>query len=246
MRLLLLGTSGYHPSDLRQTACMMLPETGVILDAGTAMYRVSKHLQTKTLDIFLTHAHLDHVVGLTYMLGVLYEKQMERVSVHGDEEKLAAVQEHVFSEFVFPVRPPFQWQTLEQRVPVPGDGFVSHFPLDHPGGSLGYRIDWPGRSLAYITDTTADLEAGYVEHLRGVDVLLHECNFPDGWEDKAKLTGHSCVTTVAKLARKAEVGRLVLIHINPHTGEDDPVGLDVARSIFPATDLGRDQMEVQF
>ncbi len=246
MRLLLLGTSGYHPSDLRQTACMMLPESGVILDAGTAMYRVGRHLQTKTLDIFLTHAHLDHVVGLTYMLGVLYEKQMERVSVHGDAEKLAAVQEHVFSEFVFPVRPPFQWQALQQRVPVPGDGFVSHFPLDHPGGSLGYRIDWPGRTLAYITDTTADLKAGYVEYVRGVDVLLHECNFSDGWEEKAKLTGHSCVTTVAKLARKAEVNRLILIHINPHTGEDDPVGLDVARSIFPATDLGRDQMEIQF
>ncbi|MBC8876646.1 MAG: MBL fold metallo-hydrolase [Planctomycetes bacterium] len=246
MRLLLLGTSGYHPTDLRQTACMMLPETGVILDAGTGMYRVSRHLQTATLDIFLTHAHLDHVVGLTYLLDVLYEREMERVCVHGEAEKLAAVEEHVFSEHVFPVRPPFQQRPLEPRVPVPGGGFVSHFALDHPGGSLGYRLEWPGRSLAYITDTTADLDAAYVEHLRGVDVLLHECYFPDGWEEKAKLTGHSCVTTVAEVARKAEVGRLILIHINPHTGEDDPVGLDVARSIFPSTDLGRDQMEIEF
>ncbi len=246
MRLLLLGTSGYHPSDLRQTACMMLPESGVILDAGTAMYRVRKHLQTSTLDIFLTHAHLDHVIGLTYLLGVLHEKDMERVCVHGEPEKLAAIQEHVFSEYVFPVQPRFRWSELQQRVAIPGDGSVSHFPLDHPGGTLGYRIDWPGRSLAYVTDTTADLDAPYVEHIRGADVLLHECNFPDGWEDTAKLTGHSCVTTVAELARKAKVGRLVLIHINPHTGEDDPVGLDVARSIFPATDLGRDEMVIDF
>jgi len=225
---------------------MMLPESGVILDAGTAMYRIGRHLQTTTLDIFLTHAHLDHVIGLTYLLSVLHGKEMERVHVHGDAEKLAAVQEHVFSEFVFPVQPTCQWQTLDERVAVPCDGFVTHFPLNHPGGSLGYRIDWPGRSLAYVTDTTADLDAAYIERIRGVDVLLHECYFPDGWEEKAKLTGHSCVTTVAELARKAEVGRLVLVHINPHTGEDDPVGLDVARSIFPATDLGHDEMQIDF
>ena len=30
MKLLLLGTSGYHPSEQRQTACLMLPEVGFI------------------------------------------------------------------------------------------------------------------------------------------------------------------------------------------------------------------------
>ena len=31
---------------------MMLPEIGVVLDAGTAMFRVRQHLATPTLDIF--------------------------------------------------------------------------------------------------------------------------------------------------------------------------------------------------
>ena len=56
MKLLLLGTTGYHPNDRRQTACLMFPELGVLLDAGSAMYRVSEYLQTPTLDIFITHA----------------------------------------------------------------------------------------------------------------------------------------------------------------------------------------------
>ena len=30
MKLVLLGTTGYHPNDRRQTACMMLPEIGVV------------------------------------------------------------------------------------------------------------------------------------------------------------------------------------------------------------------------
>lgn len=65
MKLVLLGTTGYHPNRRRHTACMFLPEVGVVLDAGTGMFRVRDHLATSHLDIFLTHAHLDHVVGLT-------------------------------------------------------------------------------------------------------------------------------------------------------------------------------------
>ena len=75
MKLVLLGTSGYHPSDRRQTACLMLPELGVVFDAGTAMYRVADHLCTDTLEVFLTHAHLDHVLGLTFMFDVVPESR---------------------------------------------------------------------------------------------------------------------------------------------------------------------------
>ena len=61
MKLHLLGTAGYHPTQRRHTACLMLPEVGLVLDAGTAMFRIRDLIQTRHLDIFLTHTHLDHV-----------------------------------------------------------------------------------------------------------------------------------------------------------------------------------------
>src|SRR5436853_1636855 len=91
MKLVLLGTAGYHPTDRRQTACLMLPELGVVLDAGTAMYRIGKYLTKPQLDIFLTHAHLDHVAGLTFLLDVLAERKMERVTIHAMPDKLEAI-----------------------------------------------------------------------------------------------------------------------------------------------------------
>jgi ribonuclease Z len=246
MRLHLLGTTGYHPSDERHTACFMLPESGVVLDAGTAMYRIRQHLQTDTLDIFLTHAHLDHVAGLTFLLGILAGKGLRRVRVHGDPEKLEAIRSHLFSEFLFPAPPPFEFVPLEETVRLRCGGVLSHFPLEHPGGSLGYRIDWPERSLAYVTDTMADPDASYVERIRGVDLLVHECTFPDGWEDRAKLTGHSCPTPVAQVAAKAAVGKLVLVHMNPMLDPDDPIGMAVVRQIFPRAELGCDNTAVDF
>src|SRR5689334_13759597 len=103
MRILLLGTTGYHPNNRRHTACFMLPEIGVVLDAGTGMFRVRDHLQTKTLDIFLSHVHLDHAIGLTYLFDIIYGKDMERVTVHGEPHKLTAVTEHLLSKELFPV-----------------------------------------------------------------------------------------------------------------------------------------------
>jgi ribonuclease BN (tRNA processing enzyme) len=246
MKVVLLGTTGYHPNCRRHTACMCLPEVGIVLDAGTGMFRLREHLVTPHLDIFLSHAHLDHVVGLTFLLGVLHGKSVERVTVHGEPDKLDAVRQHLFTELLFPVAPSFEFRALAAEVPLAGGGKLTHFPLKHPGGSIGMRLDWPGHSLAYVTDTTAAADKDYIRHIYGVDLLLHECYFPDGEEHMAELTGHSCVTPVAHVAKAAGVGRLVLVHVAPHSNELDPIGVETAQAIFPNTQVGVDEMEVEF
>jgi ribonuclease BN (tRNA processing enzyme) len=246
MQLALLGTAGYHPNESRQTACFMLPEVGVVLDAGTGFFRVGPRLMTDELDIFLTHTHLDHVFGLTFLFDVLYGRTMKRVEVHADPAKLAAVQNHLLFELLFPVALPCQYRPLAGPVSLASGGVLTSFPLTHPGESLGFRLDWPGHSMAYVTDTVADPTASYVERIRGVDLLVHECNFADEFHDRAKLTGHSHTTPVAQVAKQAEVGQLLLVHLNPLVDGDDPVGLDVARAIFPRTAVARDNMLVEF
>jgi ribonuclease BN (tRNA processing enzyme) len=250
MRILLLGTGGYHPSEQRHTACVMLPESGVIFDAGTSFFRVPERLETDEVQIFLTHAHLDHIVGLTYFLVPLLRKTVKRARLYGTPATLDAVQTHLFAEAVFPVLPSFEFVPLEPGLPidVPG-GVLSHQRLSsHPGGSTAYRIDLPAsadqpaRSLAYVTDTVVD--GTYAEFIRGVGLLLHECYFPDGMAEWADKTGHSHTTPVARLARDSGVGRLVLLHVDPYAKGDDPLGIDTARRIFPGIELGHDLAEL--
>jgi ribonuclease BN (tRNA processing enzyme) len=246
MRLILLGTTGYHPNDRRHTPCMLLPECGAMLDAGTAVYRAGEYLTLPELDIFLTHAHLDHVIGLTYLFSVMHAHPLKRVTVHGLPDKLAAIKEHLFSDALFPTKPPFEFRPLEDSFALAGGGRLTHFPLEHHGGSIGLRLDWPGHSMAYITDTSASATAPYVARIRGVDLLVHECYFPDDQAEWARKVAHSHTTPVAQVARAAGVKRLVLVHLNPLSLSDDPIGIDTARAIFADTELGEDRMELEF
>lgn len=244
MRIVLLGTGGYHPNERRHTACLMMPESGLIFDAGTSFFRVPQYLQTRDLQVFLTHAHLDHIVGLSFFLVPMLTGQVDSVKVYGEASKLAAIQTHLFSDEIFPLLPDYQFIPLPETVPIPDQGTLSHISLEHPGGSVGYRIDWPGHSLAYITDTSHPEQ--HLDFVKGVDLLIHECYFPDEQAEWADKTGHSHTTPVAELARDAGVGKLVLTHIDPQQTGDDPVGIEVARQIFPNTIIGEDLMEIEF
>lgn len=246
MRLSFLGTGGFHPNERRHTASILLPDLGVAFDAGTSAFRVQPLLETKTLDVFLSHGHLDHICGLTFLIVPIMKREVESLNVYGTKSTLDAVREHLFAQAIFPVDLP-----NTTYIELPDDGVVlsdggklSHIPLQHPGGSSGYRIDWPDRSLAYITDTTAP--GDYVEFIRDVDLLIHECYFPDDMQDWAQQTGHSHTTAVAELAKAATVKQLYMVHIDPQRPDDDPIDLNRARAIFPETYVAEDRMEIEF
>jgi ribonuclease Z len=244
MKLVLLGTGGYFPTRERQTACLMLPEIGVVFDAGTGMYRVGKHLSTDRLDIFITHAHLDHVAGLTYLLNILPSDVLSRTTVHGEASKLAAVRDHLFAESIFPIPPPFKFEPLDGAWSVPAGGELTHFALQHPGGSIGYRLECRGRSMAYVTDTTATPRASYLDQIRGVDLLVHEAYFETDAAGLPQQTGHSSLMAVVAVAAEAKVGRLVLVHISPQLDAANPFDLAPARLVFPKTEIATDGMQL--
>jgi len=244
MKVVLLGTGGYFPTAQRQTACIMLPEVGIVLDAGTGMCRVGDYLQSDRLDIFLSHAHLDHIAGLTCLINVLPAHVSSQTTVHAEREKLEAVHKHLFADAIFPVPPTFNFQPLDGEVALPNGGTLKHFKVTHPGGALGFRLDWPGHSLAYVTDTTATLDAPYLNEIRNVDLLLHESYFADGSGNLPALTGHSALAAVADVAAEVKPRHLVLLHIDPLQPRD----LDLAsvKQVFPKICLANDGDVLEF
>lgn len=220
MQVICLGTTGYHPSPSRHTACYYLPEQDLVFDAGTGLFRLIPLLlqePKRHLNLLLSHAHLDHIVGLTFLLDVFAVTELESVTVFGDGEKLAAIREHLYSQHIFPVLPNFAFQPLDGCAGTLelSQASVRYFPLEHPGGSTGFVVQANGRRLAYITDTVADITADYVRELTELDLLMHECYFDDQRRELAIKTGHSWQAAVVDLVRQVKPRQTYLIHINP-------------------------------
>lgn len=228
------GTAGYHPSEDRHTSCYYIPELALLLDAGTGIFRLTAELLTnprESIDIWLSHAHLDHTAGLTFLLDTMAVTTLEHIRVFGESEKLQAVRERLYHHLIFPVEPRMEFIELPETTRpflVSGrrDYMMQWLPLKHPGGSVGFILEFAGKRLAYITDTTAEVksttggptngtECSYLAELYDLDLLMHECNFDDQQQEMAKLTGHSWLSAVTALVQQCQPKQTQLIHHNP-------------------------------
>ena len=261
MKLVLLGTAGLIPTDQAQTACFMLPAVGVLLDAGSGLYRMKRYLQTEELDIYLSHAHGDHTSGLIYLFASFFVAEINRAPARVDEtnireivgkanQRLHSARVHATQAAIDSLSREYEpyrldWRLLSPCEPLPGGGTITSFNLDGRD-ETGFRLDWPGHSLAYVTDTSARPDAPYLEYIRGVNVLLHECNGPDSLKALNETVHHSTTSAVAGLAAAAHVGRLILVHRNPIAAWGIDGDLKPARGIFPSIEIGADEMEIDF
>lgn len=233
MQLHCLGTAGYHPNESRHTSCYFLPASGIVLDAGTAMFRLAGRIQTPTLDILLSHAHLDHVAGLTFLLDILYQNPVDLLRVWGQQEKLDAIRKHLFSPLLFPVSLETAWCPIDGSESFRiGDCDITWREQTHPGGSIGYRLDWlGGERLLYLTDTTGDTSAAAIDWCSGADVMMHECYFGSEMSDWAEKTGHTWTGKLAEIASAADPRQLLLTHVNPLDAEPEKLLAEVRRGL---------------
>ena len=242
MTIEFFGTAGYHPCETRHTSCVFLPDAApnaaFLLDAGTGFFRLIGRPLPSQLHIFLSHAHLDHTVGITFLLDLIYSAKCE-VTLHAEQRVLDVVMQQFSKTSLFPVALPIKLAPISNNFQVEGVQ-IETFPLQHPGGSLGYVFSFSnGKRLAYVTDTAGG--GDYFSRIENVDLLIHERNFSDDLQELAQRSGHCTSADVAKVLRAATPKKAVLTHFNPLT-LDENLDVDGLRDEFPDVVFARDLM----
>jgi ribonuclease BN (tRNA processing enzyme) len=247
MQVEFFGTAGFHPNKERHTSGVFVPDAApdaaFLLDAGTGTWRLTQRDLPARLHIFLTHAHLDHVAGLTYLYDVTFGRNLEIV-LYADSATLQVACDSLFASPLFPL--PFEHQIveLEPGKPLEVEGVrVEIFPLTHPDDCYAYRFDWPTRSLAYVTDTAGDDR--YFSFIKGVSVLIHERNFPDRLGKIAEASGHCTSEDLVRAARACRAQTVIATHFNPLTTTDPLIEDDVYGQI-PGVISAHDELIVEF
>jgi phosphoribosyl 1,2-cyclic phosphodiesterase len=229
----------------------------LVVDAGTGLRDLQHRLvpgRAYEFTVFLTHYHLDHVIGLP-----LFEPLHDPANrftfygaAHGGLGPAEALT-RLMGPPLFPVsledvEAPVEFHDLPRKPVTVGDVTVSHAALHHPQGCTGYRLQAGGRSIVVATDhefgTAAD---GRLDDLAaGAGVLLHDAQYlPGEVEGIRKGWGHSSYEAAAAAAHRAGVRRLVLVSHDPERTDDEVDDIVVqARRRFPTTWAGHAGMSL--
>ncbi len=229
----------------------------VILDAGTGIRELGRALMAKANgaavkgDIFLTHAHWDHIQGIPFFAPIF--QSGNHFTIWGSKSLETSI-DRVVRDQMSPVVFPVSFDELDARIDFqdlgedeqrPGRGYtVSAYHVQHPGGALAYRFtdaNTPGRALVYVSDnelqphpsyhSAESWRAGMTTFCKGASVLIHDASYTRDEYAQHKGWGHSTSDDALELAIEAGVELLVLFHHKPERSDEEiDQQLDALRS----------------
>lgn len=265
MRVTFWGTRGSLVSPGKDTVryggntpCVQVcdGETDVLLDAGIgivsygeAVMALPAQAKRTEFHVLFSHFHWDHVLGLPFFVPIYLPTS--RLHLYGDEAaRVRDTLDVLFHSDYSPIKgvqnlgASLEYHSLPEAGSTVDGATVRTCEVCHPHSTrstatVALRIDGASGSVVYATDHEAGLEPKKDEALvalaRGADVLIHDADTVPEEAAQRHGWGHSTFEQAVATAAAAGVGRLVLFHHDPRSGDDliDDL-LARARALAPA------------
>lgn len=234
IKIIFLGTNGWFDTKTGNTVCTLIKTDtcNIILDAGFGFAKADRYLDnTKPTGIFLSHIHLDHIVGLHSLAKFKFPKG---IVIYAPKSALGSLRKFIAQPFTIPPQDlPFKIKILGALKQMRFAGVqIKALALVHSSDCLGYRFQFPGKTITYCTDTgSCD---NFLELAGNADLLISECALRKGQDDAG--WPHLDPEQAALLAKKAHARKLVLTHFdadNHPTKKHRSIAQKHARKIFP-------------
>jgi len=263
-QLMVLGSRGATPPSREHgshygthTTCFGIEqeESLLFIDAGSGLVNARSLLlqphPQKSIHIFLTHLHLDHLMGLP-SFPPLYDPSYD-IHLYGSSEQHGALQDYLR----LLVAPPF-WPLSIQKMAGSitlhelsnevrelelGDAIIRWHPIPHSGACLSYRLDFPNRSLCIATDhePIPELKDSFIDFASGVDTLVHDAQYTPIEYSKRRGWGHATWEIAAEIADRTNADQLLLTHHDVERTDQEIDSMVIqARNLFPNTYAARE------
>ncbi len=209
----------------------------LILDMGSGIRDLGYYILSsdyfkvnKTLNIFLSHTHWDHIQGFPFFVPA-YMKDFTLV-FHSPfknlKERLITQQQYDFFPVELknlPSKIGFQVLDVEKAYRLSAHTNIKITKLNHPGDSYAYNIISKDKSVIYATDTEFYkiderfiLEVG--NKWLNPDVLIFDAQYTPEEYIKKISWGHSSTMVAVDIGLKVNAKKLVLFHHDPTYSDD--------------------------
>lgn len=251
------------------TTCAEVTEEGwrLVLDGGSGMRycKTNKRPENKRIDIFLTHLHLDHIIGLGFF-DPLFDPEME-IHIWGPASSRQSLRSRL-TRYLSPPLFPVLIRNLPCKLSLHeiGDNEFEIGPFRihssfviHPGPTVGYRISGKNSTFTFIPDHEPALGrkglpvdkrwiSGY-DLAAGADLLLHDAQYTIEEYPQRNGWGHSAMDDAIHFAHLAGVKHLLLAHHDPDHSDrqlDEIFIILQQRNTWPVQfEMAREGMELE-
>ncbi|RVD61166.1 MBL fold metallo-hydrolase [Mesorhizobium sp. M2D.F.Ca.ET.185.01.1.1] len=234
----------------------------LLFDAGSGLRPAGRALRASGVtdfDLFFTHCHYDHIIGLPAFKPI-YDRSF-KVRLWSGHLAGRMTTRQIVDEFMrppwFPVRLDVCKANLDYRDFVSGDvlapreGVVIRTgSLTHPGGCIGYRVEWGGRVVAVITDTEHEpgkLDQAVLGLIQAADLVIYDCTYTEEEMERYRGNGHSTWQQGVKLCEAAGARELALIHHDPARTDEELDEIEkLAKERFAGAFAAQDGQTLEF
>jgi ribonuclease BN (tRNA processing enzyme) len=198
MQVKILGWAGGIGANLRTTSFLI--DDDLLIDAGTGLGDLPLNQMTGIRHIFLTHSHMDHVVGLPLLADSMFGVHDEPIVVYAQEKTIKALKAHIFNWVIWPdfsELPTRENPSIQFEIMNPGDKVtirareIEMIQVNHTVPGVGYCLSSRRANVAFSGDTTttdnpnqdieiAKISKHYCPTLLGEDILKMR-HRPDVW-----------------------------------------------------------------
>lgn len=199
MKLKVLGCSGAEFPGSNSPSFLL--EEEILFDAGSLTNVLDEDAQLKIEYIFVTHAHLDHVMGIPFLAdNIIVGNMSHKVNIMSITPVLKIIKKHLLNSSVWPdftviphpdagilnlVRMK-QGKTIRIR-----DYMITPYEVNHAVSAVGYLVeDKNKKRLFYTGDTGPSGKTWGKIGDRQIHCLIIDVSFPNNMEDVAIRTGH--------------------------------------------------------
>jgi len=236
-------------------------EHRLIFDAGSGLRMLGNALSEESahvdVDLFLSHCHIDHLIGLPFF-GPAFVKGNRLRLWAGNLKAAGGVKQTVrklMSYPLFPIEIEAAQGTIEYNDFTPGDVLtprpgikVMTTALNHPGGATGYRVEYGGRAPGSIPQTPLSGGGGGPAPpglVRPASTCVIETTTTDRHLPAAVGPGPSRPAPGPRLANEAGVGKLFLYHHDPEHDDDEMDRIaEAAARMRPGTMVAREGLAI--
>ncbi|MCZ6785556.1 MAG: MBL fold metallo-hydrolase [Planctomycetota bacterium] len=209
-RLEALGVAG-SPAPERLTTCFRL-SGGIAIDAGALAHAVAPDDFAWLKSLVLTHAHLDHTLGIPFVLG------RRELTIWGLQETLDAVRESLLDGRIWPdLSDRARWIDIDPGATYDINGWeVETGPAVHTIPCLSYSFRRGDSHFVCVGDTRHDPDVVAWVAERRPPLCIVECSYPNEDAGMAQRFGHQTPQDLAKWrAALGEATKMLVTHLKP-------------------------------